>query len=620
MLSASGGIDISTGTGTAGNDIDILSGASINLTAKEAAADSLVIASTNGGIDISTGFNAATRYDIDILGGGSVNISAVEGAADAITLVAPQGGIDISTGSGTGDIDILSGDAINLNAVSGAISFSAGTTTTASGLTIENGGQVGIGTASPSQALEVSGTVKISTTGSIQIDGNSIGTVTQHDLSFRVNSSIMMTLDDLTGNFGIGDTSPDDKLDVEDANLGYNFLFGSGGITFSTATGDNILMKSAGTISLSGGTSTNASGITVTTAGKVGVGQASPTYMFELGEDSAAKPTSNTWTVVSDERLKENIQGFGDGLDIIKQINTVSYELNGQAGTPKGAKGIGVIAQQVKDIIPYTIKTFLSGGEEYFSFDSSPLTFVLINAIKELSAKVESLSSLATDTATLQSNYSQLSKDLALLKESSSSSSLYTAYSIPYTDASASAVLGASDSGQLGNITGSYGTLGETTGNYGNLDGLGVNGNLTVTDQTYLNELSVSGLTTIGTLVIDPTQNSLNTLTAPMSLQSLALAPIHFQGTKIVIATNGDLEIKQGRLIGNDRIRGQITINPKQTKVTLNQDWESTPSSVVVTPLFDTYSWITNTTDKGFTVNLKSPPQKEEKVNWFAIW
>ncbi len=154
LLSQAGGIDISTGTGTAGNDIDILSGASINLTSKEAAADSLVIASTNGGIDISTGFNAGTRYDIDILGGGSVNISAVEGAADAITLVAPQGGIDISTGSGTGDIDILSGDAVNIKAVSGSITLSSGTNTTQSGLLVDSTGvYVGEFTAANSTAL-----------------------------------------------------------------------------------------------------------------------------------------------------------------------------------------------------------------------------------------------------------------------------------------------------------------------------------------------------------------------------------------------------------------------------------------------------------------------------------
>ncbi len=553
----------------------------------------------SGGITFST--SGTSGINVDTFG--ALSLTTNQGAANALELISNAGGIDLSTGSGTGDIDILSGDGLNLKAIGSDLTLSAGSPTYASGLVVDSSnGYVGIGEAAPAAMLDIAtGNIRVDNSYGIQFGDSTTaisGNGSTDSILIATNNSYRFAIDSV-GEIGIGDTTPDDLLDVEDANLGYNFLFGSGGITFSTATSDNILMKSAGTISLSGGTSTNASGITVTTAGKVGVGQASPTYMFELGEDSAGKPTSNTWTVVSDERLKENIQGFGDGLDVIKQINTISYELNGQAGTPKGAKGIGVIAQQVKDIIPYTIKTFLSGGEEYFSFDSSPLTFVLINAVKELDNKVrplETINELLSDVSTLKSNYSQLSKDLALLKESSSSSSLYTAYSIPYTDASASAVLGAS----------------------------GINGDLTVTDQTYLNELSVSGLTTIGTLVIDPLDSSINSLSNPLKIQSLSLQPINFQGTKVTIAQNGDLEIKQGRLILNDRIRGQIKVPPGQTQIHFkvpNLDtWESTPSSIQVTP-----SWLTpvaaqDLTDQGFTVTLEKTPTTEQILYWLAVW
>jgi hypothetical protein len=97
--------------------------------------------------------------------------------------------------------------------------------------------------------------------------------------------------------------------------------------------------------------------------------------------------------------LKENIQSFTDGLSILKQINPVSYELNGLAGTPKGAKGIGLIAQDVKDFLPYTVKTFKAklnptdtSETELYSLDSSALEYVTINALKELDLKVESVS------------------------------------------------------------------------------------------------------------------------------------------------------------------------------------------------------------------------------------
>jgi hypothetical protein len=133
-------------------------------------------------------------------------------------------------------------------------------------------------------------------------------------------------------------------------------------------------------------------------AGSVGIGM-SPTHQLQLSTDDAAKPTSNTWTIVSDSRLKQNVQNFNDGLNVISQINPVSYELNGKAGTPYGAKGISVIAQDVKDIIPYTISTFQAKlnpedvvDTTLYDFNSSALTFVAINAIKELNLNLEAIS------------------------------------------------------------------------------------------------------------------------------------------------------------------------------------------------------------------------------------
>ncbi|KPJ85730.1 hypothetical protein AMJ57_01940, partial [Parcubacteria bacterium SG8_24] len=128
------------------------------------------------------------------------------------------------------------------------------------------------------------------------------------------------------------------------------------------------------------------------------------TYQLQLDADSAAKPVDNTWDVVSDARLKDNVQSFEDGLDIVRQINPVSYVLNGHGGMPAGAEGIGLIAQDVLDVVPYTIGTFEAyynpEDEEvttFYSLSSSALTFVLINAVKEL------------DSATLQLGDSGLS-------------------------------------------------------------------------------------------------------------------------------------------------------------------------------------------------------------------
>jgi uncharacterized delta-60 repeat protein len=131
---------------------------------------------------------------------------------------------------------------------------------------------------------------------------------------------------------------------------------------------------------------------------RLGIGVDNPSYQLQLSQNSAAKPTSNSWTVVSDERLKSDVAKFNDGLNVIRQINPVSYMLNGQGGTPIGEKGIGIIAQDIKDIAPYTISTFKAKlnptdavETELYSFDSSALTFVLINAVKEQQDEIDDI-------------------------------------------------------------------------------------------------------------------------------------------------------------------------------------------------------------------------------------
>ena len=147
--------------------------------------------------------------------------------------------------------------------------------------------------------------------------------------------------------------------------------------------------------------------MTIDQDGNVGIGTTTPNYQLELSTDSAAKPTSGAWTIVSDKRLKKDIEPFNDGLNVLMKINPVKYRLNGKAGTPKDKEGISVIAQKMKDIAPYTVNSYNAKLKptdkeetELLNFDSSPLTFVLINTIKEqqkritlIKAKIETLKS-----------------------------------------------------------------------------------------------------------------------------------------------------------------------------------------------------------------------------------
>lgn len=122
---------------------------------------------------------------------------------------------------------------------------------------------------------------------------------------------------------------------------------------------------------------------------------ASATYDLQLANNSAAKPGSNSWTIASDARLKEDIQPFKDGLATLRKINPIYYKYNGKAHTPKDEYYIGILAQEMKEVAPYTIGTFetlpnesdKTNIETYYSYNSHSIDYVTINAIKELDEK-----------------------------------------------------------------------------------------------------------------------------------------------------------------------------------------------------------------------------------------
>ena len=90
-------------------------------------------------------------------------------------------------------------------------------------------------------------------------------------------------------------------------------------------------------------------------------------------------------TAFSDERLKDNIETLEHGLAKVEQLRGVSYIRDGK-------ENIGVIAQEVEKILPEIV---LTADDEMGtkSVDYSRITAVLIEAVKDLSAKVKRLES-----------------------------------------------------------------------------------------------------------------------------------------------------------------------------------------------------------------------------------
>ena len=115
-------------------------------------------------------------------------------------------------------------------------------------------------------------------------------------------------------------------------------------------------------------------------------------FRFEADGDFHADGdiTAFSTTVASDSRLKSDIHTINNALGIVGKLRGVSYKW-----LRDGRSDIGVIAQEVEEVIPEIVKTKttlgLDGQEEMKTVDYGKIVGVLINAINELKEEVEEL-------------------------------------------------------------------------------------------------------------------------------------------------------------------------------------------------------------------------------------
>lgn len=113
------------------------------------------------------------------------------------------------------------------------------------------------------------------------------------------------------------------------------------------------------------------------TNSRVGIGTVTPGYQLTLSTDSAAKPSTNTWTISSDQRLKENIisADLDRCYDIVKTIPLRRFTWKNEVYTTDQVADrskLGWIAQEIKEVFPKAVSTtthnlnsFVEKIEEY---------------------------------------------------------------------------------------------------------------------------------------------------------------------------------------------------------------------------------------------------------------
>ncbi|PHN01996.1 tail fiber domain-containing protein [Flavilitoribacter nigricans] len=100
----------------------------------------------------------------------------------------------------------------------------------------------------------------------------------------------------------------------------------------------------------------------------------------------------------SDERTKKDIRSFTDGLNIIEKMRPVTYKYNGLGDTIAEQRDLGLIAQEVEKVAPYLVSRYKDklrptdkDKTELLNIKPLQLTYLLINAVKELNRKLETL-------------------------------------------------------------------------------------------------------------------------------------------------------------------------------------------------------------------------------------
>ena len=129
------------------------------------------------------------------------------------------------------------------------------------------------------------------------------------------------------------------------------------------------------------------------TTGNVGIGTATPGGKLELSLDQGRKPSTNTWTITSDERLKTIDGAYTKGLSEILALQPISYHYK-NVGEKKFAdevlkqSNVGFSAQEVQKIFPEAVGTDADG---YLNFNMHAILVAYTNAIKEQQQMIDTL-------------------------------------------------------------------------------------------------------------------------------------------------------------------------------------------------------------------------------------
>jgi hypothetical protein len=283
-------------------------------------------------------------------------------------------------------------------------------------VTIQDNGNVGIGTTAPTARLHVfdsfRGNIKLLTTSGVGhdfgYDGGSdsafwfthTGAEAGYTLFRWDNGTSFRDLLYIrnSGNVGIGTTTPSQRLTVV-GNIGIQ-------------AGANAFIGTLDNYALSLRTN-NADRIFITNAGNVGIGTTTPATRLAVAGLTSSQPgiticsdTSGNFyyyagsCVSSSIKYKTNIQNLGIGLETLLKLRPVTFEFKKDYGGYDGTIHMGFIAEEVEQVNPILVDY---NNGEVSGVRYSELTALIVksiqeqqNEIKDLKKEIEELKKMIT--------------------------------------------------------------------------------------------------------------------------------------------------------------------------------------------------------------------------------
>lgn len=97
---------------------------------------------------------------------------------------------------------------------------------------------------------------------------------------------------------------------------------------------------------------------------------------------------ATSWTAISDIRLKKNIEPLKNSLELINQLNPITYNWKDESMTNNN---IGFIAQEVEKVIPEITTDYYIEDDKYLGIRTTDLIPFLVKSIQELSKELKDI-------------------------------------------------------------------------------------------------------------------------------------------------------------------------------------------------------------------------------------